>query len=161
MGKQDIQTALLPKLPLLFYFNFILAVSSWQGQGIRIKTKEQKYSQIHSCPDWHKVVNLRDLCRFKTPLLRNSPQIPAANSSIVIKGKRMRERALPKAFRLFSGISCNCCRWHSASDHLTTALKRRTSRMPRLSRSKTATKVSIRQRERHYQQDSSFIAILG
>ena len=38
------------------------------------------------------------------------PLLPAANSSMVISGKRMRASALPKTFRLFSGVTCSCCR---------------------------------------------------
>lgn len=36
--------------------------------------------------------------------------LPAANSSMVISGKRMRASALPRTFRLFSGVTCSCWR---------------------------------------------------
>lgn len=91
--------------------------------------------------------------KAKTRVARNTfVQLPAANSSIVISGKRIRESALPRTFRLFSGITWSCCRWHSASDQRTTALNKRTSRIPRVSLSSTATRVSARQdRQRQLQ----------
>ena len=72
--------------------------------------------------------------------------IPAANSSIVMRGKRMRARALPRTRRLFSGVGCCCCLWVSASAQRTAAPNRRTSLTPRVSLSSTATSVSDRGR---------------
>lgn len=67
---------------------------------------------------------------------------PAANSSMVMRGKRMSVRALPRTLRLFSGVGCNCCLWASASAQRTAAPNKRTSLTPRVSLSNTATNVS-------------------
>lgn len=67
---------------------------------------------------------------------------PAANSSMVIRGKRMSVSALPRTLRLFSGVGCSCCLWASASAQRTAAPNKRTSLTPSVSRSNTATKVS-------------------
>lgn len=67
---------------------------------------------------------------------------PAANSSMVMRGKRMSVRALPRTLRLFSGVGCSCCLWASASAQRTAAPNKRTSLTPRVSLSNTATRVS-------------------
>ena len=68
--------------------------------------------------------------------------LPAANSSMVMRGKRISVRALPRTRRLFSGVGCSCCRCVSASAQRTAAPNRRTSLTPRVSLSNTATSVS-------------------
>lgn len=68
--------------------------------------------------------------------------LPAANSSMVMRGKRMSVRALPRTLRLFSGVGWSCCLWASASAQRTAAPNKRTSLTPRVSLSNTATNVS-------------------
>ena len=72
--------------------------------------------------------------------------LPAANSSTVMSGKRMRVRALPRTFCLFSAVIGSCCLKHSASDQRTTAPNRRLSLMPSVSLSSTAHRVSAQTR---------------
>lgn len=104
------------------------------------------YYRTHSKKSTFMYLVLCSSEKAKTRAARNAfVQLPAANSSIVINGKRIRESALPSTFRLFSGITWSCCRWHSASDQRTTALNKRTSRIPKVSLSSTATRVSARQ----------------
>lgn len=62
-----------------------------------------------------------------------------------MSGKRIRESAFPNTRRLFSGVGCNCCLWASASAQRTAAPKRRTSRTPSVSLSRTATRVSAQE----------------
>lgn len=116
--------------------------SVWMGN----KLKFVSYYRTHSKKSTFMYLVLCSSEKAKTRAARNAfVQLPAANSSIVINGKRIRESALPSTFRLFSGITWSCCRWHSASDQRTTALNKRTSRIPKVSLSSTATRVSARQ----------------
>ena len=78
-------------------------ILDWAGpEGImtRPKDKDQglEAQDVYVCVCFL-TVNLQ--CRFVC--------LPAANSSMVMRGKRMSVRALPRTLRLFSGVGCSCC----------------------------------------------------
>lgn len=63
----------------------------------------------HSC-SWRDSRQTRAVALEAAPRPPPPRALPAANSSIVISGKRMRASASPRTFRLFSGVTCSCCR---------------------------------------------------
>lgn len=117
-----------------------LKVDPQQHSVVRFTHQKQRPT------DWD---GLRDVWTWavKVDAMSRHVMLPAANSSMVMRGKRMRERALPRQRRLFSGVGWNCCRCASASAQRTAAANRRTSRTPSVSRSNTATRVSVEEGE--------------
>lgn len=109
-----------------------LCLSGYQtGQDLKRRTKKSLSVKSQNMCLWKETVH-KTLCSCS----------PAANSSMVMRGKRMSVRAFPRTFRLFSGVGWSCCLWASASAQRTAAPNKRTSLTPSVSRSNTATNVS-------------------
>lgn len=115
---------------------------TWEGKTTRPRRWSTGFVCVYGENNQERVrTTQRDESKVRVTGLMSSCS-PAANSSMVMRGKRMSVRAFPRTLRLFSGVGCSCCLWASASAQRTAAPNKRTSLTPRVSLSNTATKVS-------------------